>query len=59
MTPDGGEMPLPPPYNSPLKNGLVSAEMAAVENCGHFERLAETCFGQPSVEKARESFSTD
>jgi len=32
------------------------AEMAAVKNCGHFERLAETGFGQPTVEKAMDGF---
>jgi len=30
--------------------------MAAEKNRGHFERLAETCFGQPTVEKAMDGF---
>jgi len=48
-------------FISPLKNGLISAAWMRRRNGrggnrGHFERLAETCFGQPTVEKAMEGF---
>jgi len=44
-----------------LKNGLLAAHgraagIAVFENDSNSERLPETCFGQPLVEKAVEGF---